>query len=982
MSLEQLRKNQKDAIDISVDNDFSTGIHYHATGTGKSWIAMYILLEFYKKYPKSNVLWICERKDILTQQFSKNSIRERGFKQILDKYNVLDFVEKKTDKWYDSLNSSQFWGKPFLCIINRCFLTTKSRYTGVKCRIDLVIHDECHSIENTTTQEFYKWLEIHNSGKNIKTRIIGFSATPEKILPLENILSKYSIYDAFKDKVIVPPKIVWIKNEHTAPTNHLIGLIRYHIDRLPYKKIIVWCGMVEECIKISEEWANYFKDYMLCIDFNNIEDYLTGDLHTFQDFYKAKSYAILFCAVKHREGSDIPNIDGCVFMDMVDKRSKRVFIQCMGRVLRNDPNNKKKYGLVIDIKAKSTIELCNRVQYYMNLENIFPWRYKLKSLEMEGKKYHINTLDMVEKSFDIEKVKKEFTIKYSREEICNMFIRDLPNKLSYKKRLNRELDLICEKDLFGNILRAVEILKLTKNIPHITRGSCGSSLVCYLLGISHIDPIKYNISFARFLNIYRDNLPDIDFDFPHYLRDEVFLKLFQKWGNCVARISNHNYYHEKSALREAIRRNGINKFISKYDLDKEIRSYPNQLRENIYKTKQELEGQFRGFSLHCGGIIYFPDGIPRKYILETNNRSVIQQVNLNKEDVTDNDNFKIDILSSRGLSQLYQCCNFKLLDFSQNMGDTKTAELLSSGDNIGITLAETPLMKKALLLVKPNNIMELAICLSIIRPAAKDAKKEFELGSYRNDNIIFDDDAIFLISRLVGCDEDMADKLRRGYCKDKGDCMEELEYYLSQKSFNEKKRIKSILSNLRKYGFCKAHALSYAQLVWQLAYQKAHNPKLFWKSTLKNVKSCYRSWVHIYEARCNGVTIDEKMASRSIYAKQRGKGDIKKLTNLEMLKRYGYWNIVGEEFYPDSYFFKSGDYYMFYGLVAFSRMLSYGKYKKLALMLGVGKNHYIELIVSGKTRYTSQNVIVKGRGVLKDDPYGSFFCRGKDLEFI
>ena len=216
MSVEQLRSNQKNAIQTSIDNDFTTGIHYHATGTGKSWIAMYILLKFYKKYPKSNVLWICERKDILTQQFSKNVIRERGFKQILDKYNVLDFVQKKSDKWYDSLNSSQFWGKPFLCIINRCFLTTKNRYLNIKCPINLVIHDECHSIENTTTQEFYKWLESHNSTKNIQTRIIGFSATPEKIAPLQTILSKYSKYDAFKDKVIVPPKLLWIKNDLTS----------------------------------------------------------------------------------------------------------------------------------------------------------------------------------------------------------------------------------------------------------------------------------------------------------------------------------------------------------------------------------------------------------------------------------------------------------------------------------------------------------------------------------------------------------------------------------------------------------------------------------------------------------------------------------------------------------------------------------------------------------------------------------------------
>ena len=161
---------------------------------------------------------------------------------------------------------------------------------------------------------------------------------------------------------------------------------------------------------------------------------------------------------------------------------------------------------------------------------------------------------------------------------------------------------------------------MTKNIPHVTRGSCGSSLVCYLLGISHVDPVKYKISFARFINEYRNTLPDIDFDFPHFLRDEVFLKLFQKWGNKVARISNHNYFHEKSALRESLRRNGVRRFISKYELQNEISAMDEDLQRDIYSTQKELDGQFRGYSLHCGGIIYFPEGIPEEYILENSNK--------------------------------------------------------------------------------------------------------------------------------------------------------------------------------------------------------------------------------------------------------------------------------------------------------------------------------------------------------------------------
>lgn len=981
MSYRTLYNNQKTAIDISINNDFESGIHYHATGTGKSWIAMLILLEFNKKYPKSNVLWICERKDILIQQFSKTRVDNSNFKEFINNYNILDFSKNKQDNWTDSINSSRFWGKPFICVINRSYLTSKNRYKNIKLPTHLVIHDECHSVENKTTQEFYKWLEQDNEKRNIQTRVIGFSATPEKIAPLNRILSKYSIYDAFKDNVIVPPKIVWIKSEDTPNTNHLISMIKSNIDKLPYKKIIVWCGMVEECIKTADKWKTHFPGYLLSIDFSNTKDYLNQGFGTYDDFYTAKSNAILFCAVKHREGSDIPNIDGCVFMDMVSKRSKRVFIQCMGRVLRKDPHNIKKYGLIVDVKAKSTIELCNRVQYYMNLKNIFPWTYNLNTETIEGIKYNINTLDMIEKSFNREEIKKEFSKNYSKEEIVRMFKRSMPDREKYIDRLDRELSLICEKKLFGNILRAVEILKLTKDIPHVTRGSCGSSLVCYLLGISHIDPIKYKISFARFLNRYRDNLPDIDFDFPHYLRDEVFLKLFQKWGNCVARISNHNYYHEKSALREAIRQNGVHKFISKYNLDDELKSYPRELQHKIAVSQKELEGQFRGFSLHCGGIIYFPDGIPKKYILDTKNKSILQQVNLNKQDVSENNNFKIDILSSRGLSQLYQCCNYNLIDFSLYPDDSKTIELLSSGDNIGITLAETPLMRKALILVKPKNIMELAICLSIIRPAAKDAKKEFELGKYQNESIIFDDDAIFIISKILECDEDVADKIRRGYQKKNDESIQIIED-LCKNSTKKTHRIKSLLSNLRKYGFCKAHALSYAQLVWQLAYQKAHNPKRFWRSTLQNVKSCYRNWVHIYESICNGVNIDVRKEQNSIYAQQRGVKTKGKLSHLENLRQLGIWNINGDSFYPDCYFFKSNGHYIFYGLIAFSRMLNYSKAKQLGLMIGVDKQIYKEIVITGKFNYTTEKVIVKGKGKLRNDLYNTIECEGKDVEFM
>ena len=161
-------------------------------------------------------------------------------------------------------------------------------------------------------------------------------------------------------------------------------------------------------------------------------------------------------------------------MDLVDRRSERVFIQCMGRVLRLDNSRKKSYGLIIDLKAKSTIDICNRVQKYLKLDNEFPWRYNIESVNIDNKKIFINYLDMCESTIDTSDFSKTFYKKYTKEEIVSYFKRELPEGKEYTDRLEYEIDLIISKNLFGNMVRAIEILELTKNIPHVTRGSCGA----------------------------------------------------------------------------------------------------------------------------------------------------------------------------------------------------------------------------------------------------------------------------------------------------------------------------------------------------------------------------------------------------------------------------------------------------------------------------------------------------------------------------
>ena len=121
------------------------------------------------------------------------------------------------------------------------------------------------------------------------------------------------------------------------------------------------------------------------------------------------------------------------------------------------------------------------------------------------------------------------------EHLISLFTRQLPDNTRYAKRLEEELELIVKLGFAKHFLRVREILDLTRDIPHITRGSAGSSLICYLLGISDVDPIEEHIPLARFMNPKRDDLPDIDLDFPHWQQETVMNRIFQRWPGQSAR---------------------------------------------------------------------------------------------------------------------------------------------------------------------------------------------------------------------------------------------------------------------------------------------------------------------------------------------------------------------------------------------------------------------------------------------------------------
>lgn len=939
-AITMLRSNQQKAIDLSVSNDFSSGVHFHATGTGKSWIALQLLSTFHQLHPHTNIMWICEQKSILIEQFHKDTISSKGFSNVLQQFLILNYTVDKPLNWPSIVNSCQIWKKPILLIINRAFLTSCQRYMQLKIPFDLILHDECHSISNQTTRNFYK----HMMQTQPSIRCIGFSATPIlEYEPFTKILSSYTIYDGVQDDIIVPPKIMWMKSNSTITQEKIRMIVPSLLSMLPYQKIIVWCGMIDMCYQMAKEWKQdlHFQDWLIAVDTSKQDDE-ESSFATYEQFRMCPEKGLLFCASKHREGSDIPNIDGCLFLDQVEERNAKTFVQCMGRVLRRDPLGKKKFGLVIDINAWSSIKLCDRMNKYIHnsRSDFFPFYYTFQRQE----EYELHTLDMVVSS---SLTKEIATVYHTPHELIPYFKRPFPTQKKYIDRLRMELEMIASKQLNGYLLQAIEILKITEGIPHVTRGSCGSSLVCYLLGISHVDPIRWNIHFARFLTTFRSTLPDIDFDFPHTMRDEVFLQIHMKWPGKIARISNHVYFHKKSALREAIRRSGYRTRIGSLELYRVIQSMSHTQRKFVYSETKKIENTFRTYSLHCGGIVYYPSGIPPNLQLQSKKSPIMSQIILNKQDIARDKHFKIDILSSRAITQLYEANHFLSIDFEASMEDKATIELFQRGDNIGITLAESPLIRKAFMKLKPKSVEEIAQCLAIIRPAARDARVA-ETTKDLDTVFVYDDDAIDMIAKTIQCTYEEADYYRRAMIKGDSSILRTFMEQCRYKKVDTKPLFK-LLRNIRKYSFCKSHAYSYAQLVWQLAYQKANHPEAFWKATLKHCQSSYRKWVHLYEAQRAGITSFDDLSSSSIYALARNKKE-RGSTPLERMYCTGYWHPTETEFFPNCYLHPmQPNTVVLRGLIAHSRILSYyTKIKKAVLFVGYAPSCYIEVIVSGK----------------------------------
>ena len=330
----------------------------------------------------------------------------------MSKFHVVEHLYNKDPSWVQNINSYS-GKKPIFLIINRAFMTTKSekplrtgkrtidvqyRYQEIVRMPRFVVIDECHS---SMANETYKLL-LHLK-HNRESKIHGFSATPyrtgksytninitidteedinikeneKKLIKIFNdpedpsklnILSFFNLRDAIEEGVILEPMFHWYyvdsgdtkeglkkkKAYSTAEQTSVLGIFMSVLKKCTYKKCIVWCGT----IAIAEEWKKIFEEqqhkYAILGDMTSYIDHSKTKNNHYDKFYDTPDNCLMFCANKFREGSDIPHLSCCIFMDRVVNRGLIPFIQCIGRVLRKDQMNEKKHGMVLDGCVKDT----------------------------------------------------------------------------------------------------------------------------------------------------------------------------------------------------------------------------------------------------------------------------------------------------------------------------------------------------------------------------------------------------------------------------------------------------------------------------------------------------------------------------------------------------------------------------------------------------------------------------------------------------
>lgn len=487
-----------------------------------------------------------------------------------------------------------------------------------------------------------------------------------------------------------------------------------------------------------------------------------------------------------------------------------------------------------------------------------------------------------------------------------------------KKRIEYELEIIGTKGYSTYFLIVQDFVNWSKEHGIAVgpgRGSAAGSIVSYILGITGLDPLFFNLPFERFLNPYRPSPPDIDLDFADDRRDEVIAYVTDKYGaDKVAQIITFGTMEARGAVRDAGRALGmpyaapdrISKMIPQGyqgaamtieraleqspELNLAYRTEPETKR--LLDVARRLEGVARHASVHAAGVVIADKEISSYTPLQKEARGerIITQYDMYTVGEDGVGLLKMDFLGLRNLTIMSRAIEFikavrgKTIDIQAiPLDDKKTYQMLAVGETTGVFQLESAGMRRHIKELQPTTIFDLMAMVALFRPGPMQIIPEFvkrkhnpKLITYPDPRlkdvlaqsygiICYQDDVLLTAITLAGYSWGDADKLRKAVGKKiPSEMKKQKEKFIDGCVKNGMIRSKAeeifhLIEPFAGYGFNKAHAACYAMIAYQTAYLKA------------NYQEEYMTAVLSAESRGNtGPARDEKITAIVAECKRMG----------------------------------------------------------------------------------------------------------------
>ena len=455
-----------------------------------------------------------------------------------------------------------------------------------------------------------------------------------------------------------------------------------------------------------------------------------------------------------------------------------------------------------------------------------------------------------------------------------------------RERLEYEIDVIRRMGYTNYYLIVFDFINYAKQqgIPvGPGRGSGAGSLAAYCVGITNIDPIRYNLLFERFLNPERVSMPDFDVDFCYERRQEVIDYVNKKYGHDhVAQIITFGTMAARAAIRDVGRVLGmpyaqvdsISKMVPmelKMTLNRALEVSPElkaqyeadpQVKELI-DTAIKIEGMPRHASTHAAGVVITREAANEYVPLASNDGVPVTQFTMTT--IEELGLLKMDFLGLRTLTVIKnaeEMVRRREPDFSMDnisYDDAATYDMLGRSETEGVFQLESTGMKQVLTGLQPKNLEDIIALISLYRPGPMDSIPTYLRNRHEPDKvryktpqlahildvtngcIVYQEQVMQICRELAGFTLGQADLVRRAMSKKKHDVMEkERQHFvtgcaangISEQAAND---IFDDMSSFASYAFNKSHAACYAYVAFQTAYLKCHYPSEFMAALLTSV---------------------------------------------------------------------------------------------------------------------------------------------------